>query len=403
MTSRLVAGALAGASIAVGLAAPASAAPSHQVTLEGRAVLPARTFAPGPLSGTLLGSAPINGVLPPFPGQPVQGFSAVLDAGNGRYWAMADNGYGAEENSKDFLLRVYRITPDFATGRGGGRGTIRVGRFIGLRDPDGHVPFALERADRQLTGGDFDPESMREDEHGDLWFGDEFGPWLLHTDATGKLLEPPIALPGVASPQNPPVAPFNPEPTLRRSQGFEGMALGADGETLHPMLEGALIGDPDQKRRMIYEYAPADGAYTGQTWQYRMESETHAIGDFTQLGRDRFVVIERDNLQGAAARFKKLYVVDFGDVGEDGFLVKREVADLLHVNPGRVPLRAQPGDVGLGAEFAFPFQTIEDVLPLGRNRLLVLNDNNFPFSNGRNPAKPDANEAIVLRVPGLRG
>jgi hypothetical protein len=66
-----------------------------------------------------------------------------------------------------------------------------------------------------------------------------------------------------------------------------------------------------------------------------------------------------------------------------------------------VPLGAKPGDVGLGAEFAFPFQTIEDVLPLGKDRLLVLNDNNFPFSNGRNPAKPDPNEAIVLRVPRL--
>ena len=48
---------------------------------------------------------------------------------------------------------------------------------------------------------------------------------------------------------------------------------------------------------------------------------------------------------------------------DDGFLVKREVVDLLHIDPGKVPLGAKPGDVGLGAEFAFPFQTIEDVLP----------------------------------------
>ena len=401
MTQRIRAGMLAGVSLALALAAPAFAAPDD-VTLEGRAVLPARSYAPGPLSGTLLGSAPINGVLPPFPGQPVQGFSGVLDAGHGRYWAMPDNGYGAEENSKDFLLRMYRITPDFKTARGGS-GTIAVGRYISLRDPDGHVPFALERSDRRLTGGDFDIESVREDRHGDLWFGDEFGPWLLHTDDTGKLLEPPIELDGVASPQNPPVAPFNPNPTLPRSNGFEGMALAADGETLYPMLEGPLIGDPDQRRRLIYEYAPGEGGYTGRTWQYRMEAAGNSIGDLTQLDRNRFVVIERDNLQGADAAFKRLYVVDFRDVGEDGFLVKRQVADLLHIDPDGVPLGAKPGDVGLGTEFAFPFQTIEDVLPVGKDRLLVLNDNNFPFSNGRNPAKPDPNEAIVLRVPGLRG
>lgn len=390
----------AGVTLTLALAAPAIAAPPA-VELKGRAVLPARTFAPGPLSGTLLGSAAINGVTPPFPGQPVQGFSAVLDAGNGQFWAMPDNGYGAEENSKDFLLRLYRIAPHFKTAHGGS-GTIAIRRFITLRDPDHKVPFELERADRQLTGGDFDIESVRRDAHGDLWFGDEFGPWLLHTDATGKLLEAPIELPGVASPQNPPVAPFNPSPTLRRSNGFEGMAIG--GSSLFPMLEGALIGDPDQTRRMIYEYDRTDGGgYTGQTWQYRVEAAGNSIGDFTQLGKHRFVVIERDNEQGAAAKFKKLYVVDFRAVDEDGFLVKREVADLLHIDPAGVPLGAKPGDVGLGAEFAFPFQTIEDVLPLGGDRLLVIDDNNFPFSNGRNPAKPDPTEAIVIEVPSLRG
>jgi len=106
MTSRICACALAGALLLLAVAAPPAAAQSDAVTLRARAVLPARTFAPGPLSGTLLGTAPINGVTPPFPGQPVQGFSAVLDAGDGRYWAMPDNGYGAEENSKDFLLRM---------------------------------------------------------------------------------------------------------------------------------------------------------------------------------------------------------------------------------------------------------------------------------------------------------
>ena len=390
----------AGLLSALVIAAPA-AAKADDPTLEGRAVLPAETYAPGPVSGTLIGPGPFNGIMPPFPSQPVQGFSAVLDAGGGEFWAMPDNGYGAEENSKDFLLRVYRITPDFATGRGGS-GTIEVGPSITLRDPDGHVPFALERTDRQLTGGDFDIESMREDRHGDLWFGDEFGPWLLHTDASGRLLEPPIELPGVSSPQNPPVAPFNPSPTLRRSQGFEGMAISPDRRTLYPMLEGALIADPDQLRRFINEYEIGSG-YTGRRWQYRMESTANAIGDFTQLDRHRFVVIERDNEQGAAAQFKRIYLVDFRDVGPEGFLRKRLVVDLLHIaDPAGISLPAQPGDIGLGTEFAFPFQTIEDVLPLGGNRLLVLDDNNFPFSNGRHPGQADPNEAIVVRVPRLR-
>jgi hypothetical protein len=50
--------------------------------LEGRAVLPAATFAQGPTSGQQLGANPINGQPVPFLNkQPVQGFSAVQDNG----------------------------------------------------------------------------------------------------------------------------------------------------------------------------------------------------------------------------------------------------------------------------------------------------------------------------------
>ena len=56
---------------------------------------------------------------------------------------------------------------------------------------------------RLLTGGDFDIESFREAHDGTFWFGDEFGPFLLHTDRFGRVLEKPIPLPDVQSPDNP--------------------------------------------------------------------------------------------------------------------------------------------------------------------------------------------------------
>src|SRR5262245_52808677 len=74
--------------------------------LYGRAVLPADTFSDGPPSGAQLGTAPINGRTPPFPSQPVQGVSGLIDAGGGAYWALSDNGFGAKNNSADFLLRL---------------------------------------------------------------------------------------------------------------------------------------------------------------------------------------------------------------------------------------------------------------------------------------------------------
>lgn len=186
---------------------------SAQNQLTGRAVLPAATFSPGPTSGTQIGSAPINGQQPPFiDKQPVQGFSGIHNNGDGTYWAMADNGYGGLENSADFELRVYLIRPNFKTLQGG-TGTIEVVNHITLSDPDKHIPWAITNffsATRILTGADFDIESMQKAPDGTLWFGDEFGPFLLHTDASGKLLDAPIALPDfenvgkqIRSPQNP--------------------------------------------------------------------------------------------------------------------------------------------------------------------------------------------------------
>jgi hypothetical protein len=89
--------------------------------------------------------------------------------------------------------------------------------------------------------------------------------------------------------------------------------------------------------------------------------------------------------------FKKIYIVELGEVDDSGFLEKQEVADLLQIR--------DPENIGgQGPIFRFPFQTIESVIPLGSRRLGVLDDNNYPFSNGRVPGQPDPNEFIVIRL-----
>ena len=256
---------------------------------------------------------------------------------------MSDNGFGAKDNSADYVLRVYRIAPDFQT-KHGGTGTIQVESFITLSDPHRHVNFPIVadgalypsstipvdptiRAQRLLTGGDFDIESFREAHDGTLWFGDEFGPFLLHTDRSGRIAR------GSNSPSRRPVTSESisrrATPNLPRSQGFEGMAITQDGKTLLPMLEGALTTDPNQRRLIISEFNISGGAYTGRQWFYRLDSAANAIGDLTAVTPKRFLVIERDNLEGPAAAFKKIFLVDLDRVDGEGFVVKDEVANLL--------------------------------------------------------------------------
>lgn len=183
---------------------------------------------------------------------------------------------------------------------------------------------------------------------------------------------------------------------LNRSQGFEGMAYSLDRQTLYPLLEGRVVGDPPNALR-IYKFDVATGQFADElVGYYRLEAPGNAIGDFTPISDRRFLIVERDNGQGSSAVFKKIYEIDLGARSSDGFVAKTERANLLAI--------ADPNDLnGDGStSFTFPFQTIENLLVLDDKTVLVANDNNYPFSVGRPPAI-DNNEIILLEVPPVKG
>ena len=49
--------------------------------------------------------------------------------------------------------------------------------------------------------------------------------------------------------------------------------------------------------------------------------------------------------------------------------------------------------------FTFPFFTIEDVMAVSDSQIMVANDNNLPYSGGRELGKSANNEFILLDVP----
>jgi glycerophosphoryl diester phosphodiesterase len=365
-------------------------------TLEGRATLSADFLAEGPPSGAKASTA--NGRQGPWAGQIVPGFSAMVDNGDGTFWAQPDNGFGTQANSADFLLRSYLVEPDWDTGsRRGGTGDIEILDRIDYNDANDVLDFPIVNEDtteRLLTGADFDIESVVRAKDGTFWVGEEFGPFVLHFDAEGTLLDAPVPLPdGLASPQSP-YLPDGAAATVRASSGFEAMSASPDGRYLYPVVENALVQETDDRRRVVFELDTRRGKYTGRTWSYQTDQPGNVLGDAFTVGRDTLWIVERDNFEGPASVTKRVYEVDLDRVDDEGFLRKELVLDALKIaNPRGID--AGEG-YGLGETYALPVQSFETVLRLRDGRLLIGNDNNYPGNAARVPGTPDDTEMVVI-------
>lgn len=452
--------ALLAAAAAIALSVPAAADQRFEAMLAGHALLPAFTLAvppadaprdalvsgkfagPGNLRvdriGAIAGTTnPARGARPtgvnfPFIGQPVQGFSGIKPVSGepGNYWVITDNGFGNRRNSPDTLLMFHKVRPDWRTGE------VAVLRTVFLSDPLRRVPFriAYEGTDsRYLTGADFDPESIQPLADGGFMIGDEFGPFLVRTDANGvvqAVIETRLEGEVLRSPDHPALqVPASPTAgvafRVRRSGGYEGMALTPDGRTLWAMLEQPLFqpngNQPEGPFIRILELDVERNEWTGRSLRYRLAPGAVAIGDFNFIDATRALVIERDNgegdpglacAQGAQptqaapcfpdpARVKRVYLVDMAATDAEGFVRKIGHIDLMAIQDpeGLARLRGDvPADAPRG-RFTFPFVTVESVALVDADHIILANDNNLPFSAGRRVFHADDNEFILLRVP----
>jgi hypothetical protein len=377
-------------------------------TLEGYATLPANTIMPGPDSGQFIEAD--ASIQLPFKGQPAQGFSAIIADDNGGFLALVDNGFGSRENSPDFLLRVYFITPDFRTVLGG-TGEIQIDGYINLSDPHEFMPYPITasrgclpesepcittapsiQADRLLTGADLDPESLQVANDGTIWVGDEFGPFLVHFDAAGSMLEAPFDLTGLNSESRPGFETST--ATVRRSRGFEGMGISVDGNTLFPMLEGPML--TEEGLLNIYSFDIENRKFTNTSantpsYVYSPDPMATAVGAFKLTEKNSGIILERDSSHGAEARHKKIFRIDLTAANTEHVLQKTEWVDLLKID--------DPNDLNLDGklEFSLPMSTIEGFVHLENGMLAIITDNNFPFGRSRGPGSPEATEFIIIK------
>ena len=377
-----------------------------------------------------LGSVPgkdgvrLTGLSLPFDGQPLQGFSGIKAMQDGTFWSLSDNGFGSKSNSTDAMLMLHHLTFDWDAG------TVKVEKTLFLTDPDKKAPFpiAMEGSEkRYLTGADFDVESIQPVADG-FWVGEELGPYMLKFSSEGVLTDVIATKAGeidVKSPDNPTlVVPANPAAkmpifNLKRSGGYEGLAMSKDGTKLYGMLEGPLYMEDGSVEKAdgltalrIIELDAASKAWTGKTWLYPLSEGGEAIGDFNMIDETTALVIERDNGAGVVekacadpkapaadcfavpAKHKRIYKIEMTEENAGKAVRKIGYIDLMKIEDPDNKKR-QGGGEGF---YDMPFVTIENVDVVDPTHIIVGNDNNLPFSAGRALDKADDNEFVLLEV-----
>lgn len=358
-----------------------------------------------------------TGVATPFAGQPLQGFSGIKNLGDNKFLLLTDNGFGSKRNSPDAMLMFHIATLDFAND------VAMIDETIFVKDPNRVIPFPIltEFSEtRYLTGGDFDLESIQPIDGGYM-IGEEFGPYLIKTDEQGVVTdfyETVVDGTTYIAPDNPTVdfskadAAYN----VPRSGGYEGMAVSPDGKKLYPLLEKPVLenGEPamvnGQRYLNLFEFDVEQGAFSDQVLKYPLEEGATAIGDFNLIDETRGLVIERDNNQGDVdqscdkqpepcfkkpAAFKRVYLIDMAQTDDNGMVKKLGYIDLLNIQDpeGHAKVGVRDDQV-----FKLPYFTIEDVDMIDEEHIIVGNDNNFPFTQGRDLHGPDLNEFILIHV-----
>ncbi len=327
----------------------------------------------------------------------MQGVSSIKPGPTaGAWWALSDNGFGRKWNSPDYRLCVYLFDVRPRTEAGTDSRTA-LQAVVELSDPAKFFPWHLtdeNDPERPLTGADADPESLVAMPDGTFWMGDELGPWLLHFSIDGDLLEAPVELPdNVRSPDHPLVLAGSAPATLARTRGYEAMDLAGDNKTLVTILEGAVTGEPPQKRR-LQRFDTTTRKWLPFTLIYELDADTMSVTDMSRIEGNRFVVIERDDFAGNAAKAKRVYSIDLDKAMPGKPLAKKLVIDLLSIGNARgLAETTTPG-----APFRYPFLTIESIQVLDRKHVVLVNDNNYPSAGGRGVAVADATEWIWLEL-----
>ncbi len=271
-------------------------------------------------------------------------------------------------------------------------------KLTGLPNPQGQggtgeTAISTTGAALAPSADGLDPEGLVLAPDGTFWVSDEYGPHLVHFDATGKTIER--------------INPFSPGarklPLVfarrRANRGMEGLAITPDGKTLVGMMQFPLYNPSSTAitgslaiRILTFDIA------TGATKQfvYLMDkSSLQACSEITAITNSTFLVIERDGefptQANRATVVKKIYKIDLtnatdvsdatngvgGKLYGGKTLEELKTADVLATN-GIVPVtKTLVADLMVDVPTLYAHDKAEGIVIINKNMIAICNDDDF--------------------------
>jgi len=283
-------------------------------------------------------------------------------------------------------------------------------KITGLPNPKygntGEIAVDMQGKELGTDPDGLDTEGLVAMKDGSFWISDEYGPWLVHVNAQGKIVERIGPFPGQKS--LPKVL------ALRRpNRGMESLTITPDGKTLVGLMQNP-VDNPDTSIRKtsrlnrLVTFDPRTGA--SKQYAYMIDATTAVVSEIAAVTDRTFIVSERDQLfQGdpeKPSKLKRIYKIDISQAtdvsdaadGPNGKLVNgktlEQLSDAELQEAGIVPVTKELVVDLLALPGGYPHDKAEGLAVISDIMIAVSNDDDFGIV-------PDGKGGIApKRLPG---
>ena len=266
----------------------------------------------------------------------------------------------------------------------------------------GEIAFDLSGNQIAPSADGIDSEGMVLASDGTFWISDEYGPHIVHFDASGRTIERINPFGTGTGGRKIPLVFAKRKP----NRGMEGLTITPDGKTLvgmmqSPMLNPTKAAGAASTILRILTFDIASG--TTKQYAYVMDNiSLTGVSDIVAVNATTFLTIERDGLYGGAptnpATFKKVFKIsiagatDISDEanGANGKLYGGQTVEQLNNQAGLQGAGITPVSKTLVLDLlkdlptVYPHDKAEGLALLPGNILAISNDDDFGvLDNGK--------------------